>query len=819
MDALLQDLRFGLRALRKAPGFTAVAVLTLALGIGANAAMFTIVSAVLLRALPFEAAGQLVRIETHLKRTGQIDVGLSIPELDDLRARTDTFDQVAGTLPADAALTGAEHATRVELLGVSANYFALLHAAPQLGRIFGPEDDTLGFSETVVISDGLWRRVFGSDPRIIGRRLRLDNDGYTVVGVMPPGFRHPGPTVSSDVDVWAATGFRADPFPKPQRALRVLPNAIARLRPGVTPERAEQVLDSIRNTWRQQFAGDYPDRLGLSIDAVPLQDALVHDSRALLSVLMAAAALILLIACVNIANLLLVRATGRQREIAARAAAGATRARLVRQMLTEAVLLGTLSGGVALAVTWLGMPLIVRAIPPGVPRLDEIAMNGQIVAFGFGIALAAGLFFGVVPALRASRADLSLMLRDGVRVAGAPGQNRLRRTFVVVELALSLVLLVGAGLLLRTFWRLVHTDPGFRPDAVHVASVWIPVPNDPSTDRYATVQQRTTYVRESLRVARALPGVETAAMATTLPLSGRSNRIPFSIDNHVEPDARITGEFISVTPDYFRTLGAPLAQGREFTEDDDATRPNVVIVDRSTAERCWPGENAIGRHLTIPSGSGPRTLTVIGIVGDIKHDGLDADRVPHIYLSLYQRNSKVMSLAVRTSGTLPEAELRLALERIDPDLPIFGITTMSDTLTASLAERRFAASAVIVFAVIATLLAAIGLYGVIGYVVVQRTHEIGVRMALGARPSDVLSLFVRESAAMVAVGVTAGLMLAAMFARLLSRLLYSVSTNDVLAFGGSAAVLVVVALVATVIPVRRAARTDPVAALRTSDGV
>ena len=819
MDALLQDLRFGLRALRKAPGFTAVAVLTLALGIGANAAMFTIVSAVLLRALPFEAAGQLVRIETHLKRTGQLDAGLSIPELDDLRARTDTFDQVAGAYPADAALTGAEHATRVELLGVSANYFTLLHAAPQLGRIFGPEDDTMGFSETVVISDGLWRRVFGSDPHIIGRRLRLDNDGYTVVGVMPPGFRHPGPTVTSDVDVWAATGFRADPFPKPQRALRVLPNAIARLHPGVTPERAEQVLDSIRNTWRQQFAGDYPDRLGLSIDAVPLQDALVHDSRALLSVLMAAAALILLIACVNIANLLLVRATGRQREIAARAAAGATRARLVRQMLTEAVLLGTLSGGVALAVTWLGMPLIVRAIPPGVPRLDEIAMNGQIVGFGFGIALAAGLLFGIVPALRASRADLSLVLRDGTRVAGAPGQNRLRRTFVVVELALSLVLLVGAGLLLRTFWRLVHTDPGFRPDAVHVASVWIPVPNDPSTDRYATVQQRTTYVRESLRVARALPGVEAAAMTTALPLSGRSNRISFFTDNHVEPDARITGEFVSVTPDYFRTLGASLAQGREFTEDDDATRPNVVILDRSTAERCWPGQNAIGQHLTIPTGSGPRTLTVIGIVGDIKHDGLDADRLPHLYLSLYQRNSKVMSLALRTTGTLPEGELRQALERIDPDLPIFGITTMSDTLTASLAERRFAASGVIVFAVIATLLAAIGLYGVIGYVVVQRTHEIGVRMALGARPSDVLSLFVRESAAMVAVGVTAGLMLAAMFARLLSRLLYSVSTNDVIAFGGSAAVLVVVAFVATVIPVRRAARTDPVAALRTSDGV
>jgi predicted permease len=313
--------------------------------------------------------------------------------------------------------------------------------------------------------------------------------------------------------------------------------------------------------------------------------------------------------------------------------------------------------------------------------------------------------------------------------------------------------------------------------------------------------------------------VEVAAMSTALPLSGRSNRIGFFTDNHVEPDARITGEFISVTPDYFRTLGASLMQGREFTEDDDASRPDVVILDRSTAERCWPGQNAIGRHLTIPNGSTSRTLTVVGIVGDIKHDGLDADRLPHIYLSLYQRNSKVMSLAVRATGALPEGELRASLERIDPDLPIFGVTTMTDTLAASLAERRFAASGVIVFAAIATLLAAIGLYGVIGYVVVQRTHEIGVRMALGARPSDVLSLFVRESAVMVTIGVTVGLILAAGSARVISRLLYSVSTNDVLAFGGAAAVLVAVAFVATIIPVRRAARIDPVVALRASDGL
>jgi len=818
MDALLQDLRYGWRTLRRAPAFTLIAVLTLALGIGANAAMFSIVSAVLLRALPFEGAGQLVRIETHYKTTGQRDVGLSIPELDDLRARSDVFEQVAGVYPADAALAGGEHATRVELLGTSANYFSLLRSKPERGRIFGPEDDTKGFSETVVISDGLWRRVFGSDPRILGRRLRLDNDGYTVVGVMPPGFHHPGPTVTGDVDVWAATGFRADPFPAPKRSGRVLPGAIARLRPGVTPERARQVLDAMRDGWRREFAGDYPERLGFSIDALPLQDALVHDSRALLSVLMSAAGLILLIACVNIANLLLIRATGRQREMAARAAAGATRARLIRQTLTESALLAVLAGGVALAVTWLAMPGLVQAIPSGIPRLDEITISGPVVAFGFAIALAAGLLFGIMPALRASDADLSLVLRDGARVAGAPAQNRLRRTFVVVELALSLVLLVGAGLLLRTFWQLIHTDPGFRPDGVQTASVWIPVPNDPKTDRYSTPQQRTAYVRESLRVARALPGVESAAMATSLPLSGRSNRITFRTDDHPEPDARITGEFIGVSPKYFGTLGARLLQGRDFTEDDDLGHPNVVILDRSTAARCWPGRDAVGRQLTLPFGAKPSQWTVVGVIADIKHDGLDADRLPHLYFSIYQQNSRVMSVAVRAGGMLQEGQLRQALERIDSDLPIFGVTTLDQTLRASLAARRFAASGVIVFAAIATLLAAIGLYGVIGYVIMHRTHELGVRMARGARPADVLALLVRESATVVAIGVGAGLVLAAIFARVLSRLLYGVAATDAWAFGGAAAVLVVVAFIATVIPVRRAARIDPVVALReTSD--
>jgi predicted permease len=815
MDALLQDLRYALRTLRRTPGFTLVAILTLAIGIGVNAAMFTIVSGVLLRALPFDHAGQLVRIETHYRNTGQRDVGLSIPELDDLRARSDVFDQVSAVYPADAALSGAEHATRVELLGTNANYFSMLRAEPARGRVFGPQDDAQGFSETVVISDGLWHRVFGGDPHILGRRLRLDNDPYTIVGVMPPGFRHPGPTINSDVDVWAATGFRAAPFPKAQRSIRILPGAIARLKPGVAPERAAEVLRTMGAAWRHDYAGDYPSRQGFSIDAVPLQDSIVHDSRPLLSVLMGAAALILLIACVNLANLLLVRATGRQREMAARAAAGATRARLIRQTLTESLLLSCIAGGIALAAAWLLMPALVSVIPAGIPRLDEVVVSRAVVAFGFGVAVVAGVLFGITPALRASRADLSLVLQPGSRVAGSATNNRLRRLFVGIELALSFVLLVGAGLLLRTFWQLVHTDPGFRPDRVQVASVWIPVPNDPATDRYATFAERAAYVREVVRTARGLPTVDAAAMTTALPLSGRSNRITFFTDNHVDPGSRLTGEYVGVTPGYFATLGASLLQGRDFSETDANGKSAVAIIDRSTAERCWPNQTAIGRQISIDFGAKPRPLQVIGIVADIKHDGLDVDRLPHIYLSLYQVNTKVMSVAVRTAAApLSENQLRAALEAIDPDLPVFGLTTMNEMLGSSVAERRFAAAGVLLFGIIATLLAAIGLYGVIDYTIAQRTRELGVRMALGARPRDVLSLLLRETALVVTVSIAIGLVLSAGVARVLARLLYGVGTTDALAFGGAALVLIVVAFVAILVPARRAARIDPIVALR-----
>ena len=812
MIGFVRDVRYAARALLRAPAFSLVAVVTLALGIAANAATFSVVGRVLLRPLPFPNAGQLVRLEAHDRHTGARDIGLSVPELDDLRASSTLFAGVSAIFPADVALSGTDHAMRVELLGTNANYFTLLGATPQLGRVFGPEDERRGFAEAVVISDGLWHRAFGGDPAVIGRKVRLDNDVYTIVGVMPPGFRHPGPTIGSETDVWATAGFKAAPFPPPQRAQRIRPGALARVRDGVSLANARQALDAMTATWQTQYGGDYPVRQGWSLEMVPLQESLVHDARPLLAVLMAAAVLILLIASVNVANLSLMRATGRQREVAARAALGASQWRLLRLLLTEALVLAVAAAALGLLLAAWGLPLLLRLAPVTLPRLNEVGVGWDAVGFTLAVAVVTGVLFGILPAMRASRVSPGLALKDGVRVAGGSRQSRLRRAFVVSELALSLVLLVGAGLLLRTFWQLVHTDPGFRAANLAVANIWMPVPNDPSTDRYGTVQARTIYIKEALRKAGELPSVDAVAMTTLLPLSGRSNRFNFSIEPRVDSASPQTGELISVTPGYFRTLGARLLAGRDFTAGDDLGKLDVAIVDRTTADRCWPGQDAIGKRLIALRG---RTFTVVGIIADIKHDGLDADRLPHVYTSMFQLNAKVLSVIAHTQGgALPAGDLQATIEHLDPDVPTFGATTLSEVLDASLAPRRFAAFGVLLFAAMAMLLASLGLYGVIAYGVSQRTHELGVRMALGARALDVVMLLLAESAQVVAAGVGAGLVLAAAFARLLSRLLYGVGSTDGLVFLSAAVVLVLVAFAAATVPARRAGRVDPVLALR-----
>src|SRR5215210_3894652 len=477
---LLQDVRYGLRMLWKNPGFTAVVVLTLALGIGANTAIFSVVDAVLLRPLPFPKPEQLVLVRDDLTGRQMENVGMSVPELKDLQQSADVFEEVAGVWPVDANLTGSDRPERVELLAVSPNYFSLLGASARLGRVFGPQDKAEGFAEGVVISDGLWRRMFGADPNVLGRRVYVDTDAYTIIGVMPPGFRHPAQTLRNDVEMWANAGFVGTPFNNPPRNVRMLPGAIARLKSGVNVGQAQAQVDPLVSRLREQFPNDYPAEAGWAVRLLPAHENLVGNARATLLVLLGAVGLVLLIGCVNIANLMLARSTARQREMAIRLALGASRRRLVMQLLTESLLLSLAGGAVALVAVVRLLELLVRVVPADIPRLHEVSFDGGVLLFVFAVSVLTGVPFGLVPALQASRPDLTVSLKDGGKGtgAGARGQ-RFRGALVVTEIALSLVLMIAAGLLLRSFERLTEVDAGFDPHNLLMARIWLPVPNNP----------------------------------------------------------------------------------------------------------------------------------------------------------------------------------------------------------------------------------------------------------------------------------------------------------------------------------------------------
>src|SRR5213082_3756949 len=640
MTTLLQDVRYALRVLRKSPGFTIVAVLSLALGVGANTAIFSIVNAVLLRSLPFSHPERLVKVIASNRGVGAQDIGFSVPELDDLRSRAGVFDQVTAIQGGPTNLTGADRPQRFELLEVSPNYFSMLGTSAHIGRVFGPGDDAPGFAEAAVISDSLWSRAFGRDPGVLGRKIQLDNDPYTIVGVLPPGFRHPGSTVSTDIEIWVTCGFRADPFPKAERSLRILPGAIGLLKPGIGLEQAQSRLDAFASHLRTEYATDYPAGSGWSIEAQPLQDSLVGNVRPMLLMLMGAVVLIVLLASVNVANLLLARASGRQREVAVRLALGASRARMIRQMLTESVILSLVSGvvGVLTAITALHF---VQFLPVQIPRLAEVQVDWTVLSFALLVSLLAGLAFGLVPALQSSKAEIAVAIREGARGSGTSAKtNRLRALLIASETALAVMLMVGAGLLLRTFWGLLQENPGFNPSRIVAANFYLPVPNNPDMDRYTNPEILNSFVREALRRVRAIPGVEFASMTTDLPVTHSSRPRVVNIEDR--PDESGKGLFVEVTsatPEYFRVLQASLVRGRDFTEADDAGKQPVAIVDESTARTYWPDRDPIGRRLSMRSPRGaanPPWCTVVGVIKDINSDGLDQSGVPHIYRPIYQ---------------------------------------------------------------------------------------------------------------------------------------------------------------------------------------
>jgi predicted permease len=823
MGILLQDLRYALRMLRKNPTFALVAVLTLALGIGANTAIFSIVNAVLLRALPYQDPGRLVKIAFNNPGVGLRDVRFSVPELEDLRTRAGVFQDVSAIVSGSVNLTGAKQPERLELLVTTPNYFSMLGATPQIGRLFGPQDFALGFATAVVISDSLWHRSYGADPNVLGRSLRLDNDAYTIVGVLPPGFRHPGPTVARDVEVYSTAGFAADPAPKPARSTRIMPVAIGRLKPGLTLRQAQARLTAMATEIRQDFATDYPPQANWTIEIQPLQESLVGNVRPMLLVLLGAVILIVFIVSLNIANLLLARASGRQQEMAVRSALGASRSRIIRQMLTESVLLSFIGGVAGIATAAGTLQFILRFVPSNIPRLSEVSIDWVVLTFALLISLLTGTLFGLAPALHSTRSVLSSSIREGGRGSGySTRTGRMRDALIVSELAFAVVLMVGAGLLLRTLRDLLQENPGFNPTQLVAASVWLPEPNDPKVDPYLGLAQKTIFNRELLRRMNAIPGVQLAAITSELPAAAHNDTssqlvVALNIEDSLYESAQdLRAEIIRVSPDYFRVVQAPLVRGRFFAESDEDGKQPVAIIDQSTARRYWPDRDPVGRRIRMGRDPTKPWMTVVGIIKDIKHDGLDIDGVPHIYVSIYQSSDRAVSTVLRTSlpATVLEPQIRHEIQSIDAGLPVFNVSSMNDVLDRSLASRRFSAELVIAFAGLALLLASIGIYGLLAYMVGQRSREIGLRIALGAPRADILKLFLRKGLVLAGAGVIAGMLFSVSTASIMTALLYGVRPRDPVVFFVAPSLLLAVAVLASYIPARRATMVDPMIALR-----
>ena len=822
MAAFLQDIRYACRMLLKTPGFTLVAILTLALGIGANIAAFSIVDGVLLRPLPFSHPAQLVRVFDDLRSSNTKDVGMSVPQFWDYRDRAGVFQDIAVIWPIPANLTGVERPERIEVLATSANYFTMLGVQPALGRVFTQKDEVPGFINAVVLSDGFWHREFGGDPKAIGKSIRLDGDLYEIFGVMPPGFHHPGKTLETEEDAYIAAGYNALPFPSPPlRSIRMLPGAIARLKPGLTIAEAQARLETFDSGLARDYATDYPAAAGWAPRLVSVQQDLTSDVRAELFVLFAAVGFVLLIACVNLANLLLARASGRHREIAIRLALGAGRGRLISQLLTESVLLAFVSGCVALITVVAMKNALLNFAPADIPRLNEVTISPGVLFFALLVSILTGVIFGLAPALQAASPNQISNLREGSRGSGSSKrQMRVSSVLVASEIALSLILLIGAGLFLRSFWQLLQVRPGFNPHHVVTAQMWLAYPNDPNQNRYFTTPKRAAFMREVLRRVSALPGVEEASIGGggSLPLVRARNQVPFTIEGRPADSARTpVAEFASVSPAHFHALEIPLLAGRNFTDADDDKSQQVIVVDEAFAHQYWPGDTPVGKR--IKPGLAQSTqpwFNIIGVVGNVKSDSLESQEIPHIYLSDFQNPSYSSVIFARTAGDPGKIgdAIRHEVQSVDPDVPVYAVRTMEEVVARSMAQRRFALEILGLFAVIALLLASIGIYGVMAYTFSQRTHEIGIRMALGAQRKHILRMALGEGMILVVLGLAAGVFGALLLTRFLRSMLFAVKPTDPVTFIAIATLLTAVALLACYIPAHRATRVDPLVALR-----
>ena len=808
MGTFLQDIRYGLRRIVQNPGFSAIAVLTLALGIGATSTIFSVVNAVLLRPLPFHDPQHLVAVSQVTTDTQAGAVPMSFTKYEAIRDQSQSLARIAVYYPISPSLGGESEPEQIAAARVSGDLFGLLGVAPQLGRGFDAAEMTPGGADAAVITDGLWHRRFGGEPTVLGRTLRLDGKDITVVGVLPAAFRFP--LQLPEPQVWMPRVSEPDALtPAQVHSGASYLSFVARLQPGRTIAQAQAELDTINARYREQY-GSYVDATRFRLQAQSLAESLVGTSRPPLALLLAAVAFVLLIVCTNVASLQLARGSARVREMAVRKALGASRVRLVRQLLVESLALSLVGGALGLLLALAAVPLAQQITAGTLPRLEETRVDGTVLLFSLALCGLTAVAFGVVPALHASRGDLQTGLRQGGRGSSDGAARSRLRVLFVGEVAVALVLLTGAGLLVRSLAGLVSVDPGFKPQGVTAIPITLPVA------RYSQPARQADLFRQLLERAAALPGVKAAAATSYVPLSGAFRFVFFCPEGRVcegiGKDPVIAQR--QITPDYFEATRTPLRRGRAFTAADTAQSLPVVIVNETTARRYWPGADPIGKHLANSRDKVQRE--VVGVAADVKFRSLDAPNIEEMYLPLAQSPWPSMTVLVRSDADPRPlvAAVRQELARLDPDIAVSGVQSLDEIVSGSVAQPQLVERVVAVFAALALVLASIGIYGVMSYSVAERTRELAVRMALGAGPREILRLVLGEGLGLTAAGLVLGLAVSLAATRLMSSLLFGVSATDPVTFGGAVGVLAATALLASFLPARRGMRLSPVRALR-----
>ncbi|MCW5970731.1 MAG: ABC transporter permease [Blastocatellales bacterium] len=806
MGSFRQDIRYGIRSLWARPLFTLVAVAALGLGIGANTAIFSVVNALLLQPLPYSQPERLVWIWEINPGSAIENEPISIPNYRDWREQNQSFSELTAWARTQVVLTGAGEPERLAGSVVVSNFFATFGAQPLLGRTFTSEENTPGQNRVVVLSHAFWQRRFGARADIVGQPITLNGVPHTVTGVMPATFKQPEPGIGANPEFWMPLGIDASGDGRRSDFLRV----VGRLKDGVSVESARAEMAAIA----ARLAAEYPGpNAGWTVKVLTLHERFVGDVRRALLILLGMVGCLLLIACANVANLLLARAASRAREIAVRAALGAGRMRLVRQFLTESSVLALLGGAAGLLVAFWGVAALVSLAPPNLPRLDEITVNRSVFLFTLGVSLATGMIFGLAPALHATRIELNEALKESGRSAGLGRRGgRLRSTVIVAEIALTMIMLVVAGLMIRSFVKLQGVDPGFRPERVLSFQLLLPRTKYPEGPQVAAFFAQ---LRERLA---ALPGVESAGAIDAVPLSGGGNMLAFSVEGRPAPPPEqvVDAEAYLVMPGYFSTLGIPLARGEEFSSQHAAETPGVTMINETMARRYFPDEDPIGKRITLGSPQRGPWLEIIGVVRDVKHTDLGAEPYPQMYGAHAQQPSRLLSFVIRTKSEPLSivSAVRSEVRSMDADLPLARITTLEQMFSDSIARPRFNTALLAAFAVVGLLLAAVGIYGVIAYGVTERTHEIGVRIALGAGRGDVMNLVIGQGLKLAVMGVGIGAAGALAVARLMSALLFQTGAADPLTFAGVGLLLLGAAALACYLPARRATRVDPMTALR-----